>query len=116
MSKVVKVIKVTAEEAEAFRERVRKQNEELAKWVVTPIDDAIVILEDSARAAKTYVTQQPHSQTNRTSFYRVVEYREWTRYFDGETSYLNAANFNSQEEADAERDRLNSEAGDESSS
>lgn len=116
MSKVVKATKVTAEEAEAFRERVRKQNAELANWVVIPIDDVIAALEDPARAVKTYVTQQPNSQTNRTGFYRVVEYREWTRYFNGDTSFLNAANFNSQEEADAERDRLNGEIGDEGSS
>jgi hypothetical protein len=42
------VTKVTAEEAEAFRDRVRKQNEELATWVVIPIDNAIVALEESA--------------------------------------------------------------------
>lgn len=38
-------MKITQEEAEAFRERVRKQREEMATWVVTPIDEAIELLE-----------------------------------------------------------------------
>ena len=60
---------------------------------------------------KSYVTQQPNSNTNRTGSYRVVEWGAWRKYVDGETSYLPATSFSTQEEADAERDRLNAEAG-----
>lgn len=65
---------------------------------------------------KSYVTQQPNSQTNRTGSHRVVEWSDWMRYVNGETSYLPATSFSTQQEADKERDRLNNEAGDEGSS
>lgn len=43
--------KITREEAEAFRARVKKQNEEFLKnWVIIPIDDAIEMLEQVAMA------------------------------------------------------------------
>lgn len=59
---------------------------------------------------KSYVTQQPHSNTNPSGSYRVVAWYAWRKYVGGETSLLPAVSFGSQEEADAERDRLNSEA------
>lgn len=45
-------MKVTPEEAQAFRDRVKKQWEEFeANWVVIPIDDAIEMLEEVQREA-----------------------------------------------------------------
>ncbi len=42
----MKVTKITAEEAEAFRARVREQNEERARWVVIDADDFIREFQD----------------------------------------------------------------------
>lgn len=39
-------MKITEEEAEAFRARVRAQRQEMAKWVVIPIDEVIDMLEE----------------------------------------------------------------------
>lgn len=45
VSRDVRITKVTPEEAQAFRERVRKQREEfLTNWVVIPIDEVIELL------------------------------------------------------------------------
>lgn len=43
------IIKISPEEAEAFRERVRKQHEELATWVVIPVDEFLEFAEDLKR-------------------------------------------------------------------
>ncbi len=37
----MKIIKISAEEAQAFRERVKKQNEEIARMVVIDTDEFI---------------------------------------------------------------------------
>ncbi len=63
-----------------------------------------------------YVTQQPHSSTNPTSRYRVVEYGAWLKYVDGEISHLPAVSFSTLAEAEEERDRLNSEVDNETAS
>lgn len=43
---VVKITKVTAEEAQAFRDRVKKQHEELSTWIIIPIDEFIKHYDD----------------------------------------------------------------------
>jgi hypothetical protein len=45
----VKVTRVTAEEAQAFRDRVKRQNEEFAaNWVVIPVDDLLELFDADA--------------------------------------------------------------------
>jgi hypothetical protein len=47
----VKVTKVTAEEAQAFRDRVKKQNEEFAaNWIVVDVGDFIEAVEERLKA------------------------------------------------------------------
>lgn len=39
MGEIISVTRVTSEEAEAFRNRVNKQNERIVKWIVIDVDD-----------------------------------------------------------------------------
>lgn len=58
-----------------------------------------------------YVSQAPHSNTNSSSDYRVVDYDKWVAYCDGEISFLPvAATATSWETANAIRDDLNRKA------
>jgi len=45
---VVKVTKITAKQAEAFRERLREQNERIAKMVILDLDEAINLFTETA--------------------------------------------------------------------
>jgi hypothetical protein len=57
-----------------------------------------------------YVILQPHSNTNRSSKYRVVKRPDWTRYMNGETITLECAGeSDTYGEARELRDRLNNQ-------
>lgn len=65
--KVVKVIKITAAEAEAFRARVREQNERIANMIVIDVDEFIALFDDAEEAAferGTHAGRQSAEQSN----------------------------------------------------
>lgn len=56
-----------------------------------------------------YVTSQPHSQTNPTSKYRVVLLKDWRRAMDGGKPVKPVSTHNTFEQAAKECARLNRE-------
>jgi len=51
MENIVKVTRITTEEAEAFRTRARKQREEMGAMVVISVDDFLAVADDIEFAA-----------------------------------------------------------------
>ncbi len=61
---------------------------------------------------KSYVVLSPHSQTNPSDRFRVVDYGGWRRYIDGDAgSYPVASDHGSRAEADTSAAVLNDGAG-----
>jgi len=70
----------------------------------------LCLAERSAREGESdmaYVVQQPHSVTNNTDRYRVVEFDDWLRYVNGASSSYACTSFNTYEEAKAAADIAN---------
>lgn len=55
----------------------------------------------------TYVIQQPHSNTNRSSNYRVVSFDDWRKAADEGVQITNFKEFASYEAAEFYRDSMN---------